>query len=63
MLDLTIRLRKQSDGLPAAREAVAKLAPADLELLVAFAQGLCQAYEERNPNGLIVFETRVVTRP
>lgn len=63
MLDLTIRLRTEADALPAAREAVSKLTRADLQLLVAFAQGLCQAYEESRPGQLIVFESRVISRP
>lgn len=62
MLDISIRLRKEADALPAAREAVAKLSSADLQLLVAFAQGLCVAYEQRDPTKLVVIESRVVTR-
>lgn len=63
MLDLQIRLRTTADGLPAAREAVSKLSRDDLELLVAFAQGLCQAYEESRTDQLIVIESRVIARP
>lgn len=63
MLDLTIRLRTENDAPAAAREAVAKLSREDLELLVGFAQALCVAYELRDPNRLIVIETRVVQRP
>lgn len=63
MLDLTIRLRSDTDALPAAREACAKLSQTDLKLLLAFVQALCVVYEQRDPNRLIVVETREIVRP
>lgn len=63
MLDLTIRLRKETDGPPAAAEACAKLSRADLDLLVGFAQALLIRYEQLDPNRLVVIESRVIARP
>jgi len=63
MLDLSIRLRRDSDAAPAAREALSKLSREDLALLIAFAQALCVAYEQRDPTRLIVIESREIARP
>lgn len=63
MLDLTIRLRDARDVSAAAREASAKLSAEDWQLLVDFAQACCLAHEMRDPNRLIVIETREVARP
>jgi hypothetical protein len=63
MLDLTIRLRSETDAAPAAREASSKLSQEDWRTLVAFAQALCVQHEALFPEGLIVLETRRVARP
>ena len=63
MLDLTIRLRDAKDVAPAAREASAKLSRKDWQLLADFAQAICLEHELRDPNRLIVIETREVARP
>lgn len=63
MLDLTVRLQKETDAYPAAREACAKLSQKDLALLIGFAQALCVAYEQLDPNRLIVVESREIVRP
>jgi len=63
MLDLTIRLRTSQDVAPAARDASAKLSRADWQLLADFAQAICLQHELRDPNRLIVVETREVVRP
>lgn len=62
MLDLTIRLRLPSDSGPAAREASGKLSREDWKLLVDFAQAICLEHELRDPNRLIVIETREIAR-
>lgn len=62
MLSLTVQLAVEADGPPAAREASAKLSRADWRLLVAFAQAVCVEHELRDPNRLIVVETREIAR-
>lgn len=62
MLDLSIRLRDVRDAAPAALQAVGALPRTDLELLLAFAQALIVAYEQRDPSKLVVVESRVFER-
>lgn len=63
MLSLTIRLRDGADAAPAAQEASSKLSRADWATLVEFAQAICLQHELRDPNRLIVIESREVVRP
>lgn len=62
MLNLTIQLRNEADAAPAAREASSKLSAEDWRTLVGFAQAVCLQHELRDPNRLIVIESREIAR-